>query len=230
VVLDVDRNHPQFGKAQPCPSCTKYVEQSGLKEGEANYDSSSIKGNTEIQQLLRFLIDEYAARPYGFLTLWGDYGTAKSMVAMAITAAATRKRMRARYEHAKEVERNWLRDTTAETSYTEMYRTIQVLVIDEVTTINMKNDWVRSQFSELVDARYRTALEKQSLTIFISQTDPGSVVPGDVFSRLGDGAFYRKWTKQESNQLLVDRWGGLYVPPIVHVTGPDARPYRNPDK
>ncbi len=105
-----------------------------------------------------------------------------------------------------------------------LYRRIRVLAIDEADKINMRSDWTRAAWQELMDDRYRSGLSGATCTLLITQTDPESCMPGDVASRMMDGRFARQWP-QKPNRFTEERGGELWVPGIVHVDGQDMRPY-----
>lgn len=223
-----------MGQVVACPQCSAqdFRASCGLSAAELETTSAQMfvagsQADQDTQRVLRWLADDVVSRPAGWLTLWGSYGTAKTMVAHAVVAGLVRAGIQARYYHAKRLEQGWFDDMRGDTANAVMYRRVRVLVIDEVDKINFKSDWTRGAFSELMDERYRTGLAGTTCTLLISQHDPADAVPGDVASRMADGRFYRQW-KGGKNRHTVSRaeWGpGLWVPGIVHVQGQDMRPY-----
>lgn len=212
-----------------CPRCDNgLAARSGLNEQELATTAASIKGNGDMFALLRWLVGDVLKAPAGWLTLWGAYGTAKTLTAQAIVAGAIRQNIPARFYHARQLEDGWFKDVHGDSSNGQLYREIPLLCIDEIDKANVTNDWVRKGLQELLDTRYRAALAGQSLTILICQVDPAGPMPGDIHSRMSDGRFWREWTGGKPNRYTVEQWGSRYVPGIVHVEGPDQRPMMRP--
>lgn len=234
-VPDVPPGQPGFGKSVRCNRCdTGLGARSGLNEQELRTTAASIRGDNDMVTLLRWLVGDVLAHPTGWLTLYGSYGTAKTLTAQAIVAGMIRQNTPARFYHARQLEQGWFDDVHADSANGQLYRDIPVLCIDEVDKINLASAWVRAGFQELMDTRYRSGLAGRTLTVLICQVEPSEVMPGDVYSRMADGRFWRQWTGKPStqtgkpNQCTVEQWGARYVPGIVHVTGADVRPLMRP--
>jgi len=222
---DAQPGEPGYGKIRRCPRCdTGLAARSGLNEQELRTDAASIKGNHPMPALLRWLIGDVLATPTGWLTLWGSYGTAKTLTAHAIIAGCVQQSIPARFYHARKLEDGWFRDIHGDSANGQLYREIPVLCIDEIDKANLTNDWTRKGMQELLDTRYRSGIAGETLTILICQVDPAEHMPGDIASRMSDGRFYRQWTAKTPNRYTVERWGAQYVPGIVHVVGKDQRP------
>jgi DNA replication protein DnaC len=217
------------GQVAPCPSCgaVDYAAQSGLSGDELATTADSITGKEAIHRMLRWLVGEMVERPTGWITLWGSYGTAKTLAVQAMVAGLVRKGVQARFYHAKRLEQGWFDDIHGDSSNGHMYRRLRVLAIDEADKINTKSDWTRAAFQELMDDRYRSGLAGKTCTIIVTQHDPEQCMPGDVASRMADGRFYRAW-KYKANSFTIERWGDLWVPGIMRVQGQDMRPQMRP--
>lgn len=227
IVPDLPRTDRHFGTAQKCPACEPDVTQRcGLNDAELALSASSIRGSGEMEHMLRRLVSVVAEQPAGWLTLWGSYGTAKTMTVQAIVAELVRRKKPARFIHAKRLEQIWFDDMHNDTAKATSFRDVPVLAIDEMDKCNLKNEWVRQQFQELLDHRYRTAVAGKTLTLFTVQADPVDVLPGDIVSRMGDGRFYRPWPQRCAQ--TVDRWQTTVLPGVVHVQGVDRRPNISP--
>jgi hypothetical protein len=224
-LLDAQPGEPGYGKIRRCPRCDiGLAARSGLNEQELRTDAASIRGNNPMPALLRWLIGDVLERPKGWLTLWGSYGTAKTMTAHAIIAGCVKRGIPARFYHARALEDGWFKDIHGDSANGQLYRDLPVLCIDELDKANLTNDWTRKGLQELLDTRYRSGIAGETLTILICQVDPALHMPGDIASRMSDGRFYRKWTANTPNPYTVERWGAQYVPGIVHVEGKDQRP------
>ncbi len=229
-VPDLQVGDPGFGKAQRCRRCDSgLAPRSGLNDQELRLASADIQGRSDTAVMLRYLVDAIVAQPAGWLVLWGEYGTAKTLAVQAIVASCIRAKLPARFYHARQLEQGWFDDVHADSNHGANYRRIPVLAIDEVDKINLKSDWVRAGFQELMDSRYRAGLNGTQLTLLICQVDPNTVLPGDVVSRINDGRFYRAWTGGP-NQYVINRWDGQYLPGVLHIRGTDARPMMMPQK
>lgn len=223
IVADLPRTAQGFGTAQRCPDCEPDVSSHcGLNDAELALSAASIRGNGEIERTLRQLVAVVADQPAGWLTLWGSYGTAKTLTVQAIVAELVRRKKPARFIHAKRLEQIWFEDMHGDTAKAASFRDVPVLAIDEMDKTNLKSEWVRQQFQELLDHRYRTAVAGKTLTLFTVQSDPAEVLPGDIASRMGDGRFYRPWPQRCA--LTVERWQQVVLPGVIHVAGVDRRP------
>lgn len=228
-LLDVSTDDPQFGKLQPCPDCVvDYGRNCGLSSDERTLTIDSIVGKGDAFVMLRWLANDCVARPGGMVTLWGSWGSAKTMTAQVIVAELVRRRKAAKFIHAKAIEQGWFDDMHAERHDMRSLTTVQTLAIDELDKVNTKSDWVRQQFQLLMDERYRRGVAGELLTVITLNGEPDEVLPGDVASRLGDGRFYRQWTRTEPNAYVVERFGAKALPGVIELKNKDGRPYMRP--
>lgn len=231
-MLDVPTTDKRFGKPQPCPDCAgdNAGQHCGLSGEERSYSADSIQGKGEMSRMLRWLVADCCATPVGMVTLWGKFGTAKSMTVQAVVAQLVRQRKPARFAHAKTIEQRWFDDMHGDTSNAKVFLEAPVLAIDELDKCNLKSDWVRQQFQLLMDTRYRAAVDGAQLTLITLNGRPEDVLPGDIASRLNDGRFYRQWPANAgANKFVVERWGAKALPGVIELVGDDARPYMAPD-
>ena len=221
----------------PCPKCgtQDYAAQSGLSAEELRLTPQMIgsigsQTDRDTQALLRWLVEQVIAHPVGWLTLWGSYGTAKTMAVQAMVAGLVRAGVQGRFYHAKRLEQGWFDDMRGDTANAQLYRRVRVLAIDEADKVNLKSDWTRAAWQELMDDRYRSGLAGKTCTLLICQGDPVECMPGDVASRMADGRFYRAWNGGKNRHAVgKPEWGpGLWVGGIVRVQGQDMRPHIPP--
>lgn len=225
IVPDLAVGTPAYGKAQRCPICNaNYDRVCGLTDAELAYTVDSIAGAGPTTTMLRALAAHIIANPVGMVTLWGTYGTAKTMAVQIVVAALVRNRTAARFYHAKQIEQGWFDDHDNDRMNAQTYLHTPVLAIDELDKVNTKNDWVRQQFQALLDYRYRMACAGRQLTLITLNGDPAQVMPGDIASRLADGRFARPWPADVPGPVI-ERHGDRLLPGIVPVGGKDARPY-----
>ena len=225
------------GQVVACSKCNAvdYAAQSGLTEDELRLNANSIgilgsQMDKGAQQILRWLVGDVIANPAGWITLWGSYGTAKTLAIQAMVAGLVRKGLAARFYHAKRLEQGWFDDMHGDTANATLYSRVRVLAIDEAHTVNLKSDWTRAKWQELMDNRYRSGLAGTTLTLLICQQEPHQCMPGDVASRMADGRFYRPWPGAGNCQTVQRAdWGaGHFLPGIIHVQGQDMRPHMPP--
>ena len=231
IVPDLRPGATDYGRAVRCRCNAGVADNCGLNEQERGLSADAILGNGPMVQVLRYLVSHAVANPVGWITLWGDYGVAKTLAAQAIVAQLVKAGRSARFYHARQLEQGWFSDVRGDTANAELYRRLPALVIDELDKINVTNDWTRHGLQELLDTRYRAAVAGQSLTVLICQVDPNVAMPGDVASRMADGRFYRPWPGDAGARvpdafrgILIERNGALWVPGVLRVTGKDARP------
>ena len=222
---DLPLGAPGYGRAVRCTCNAGVAEFCGLNDQERELSADAIfdLGSASMTAVLRHLVKFITANPAGWLTLWGEYGTAKTLTAQAIIAELVKAGQSARFYHARQLESGWFSDVRGDTANAELYRRLPVLAIDEIDKINTTNDWVRHGLQELLDTRYRGGVAGTQLTILICQVDPAVAMPGDIYSRMNDGRFMRPWAG-ERNPHVVARHGALWVPGVVKVVGKDARP------
>lgn len=227
IVPDLPLGAPGYGRAVRCGCNTGVAEFCGLNEQERELSAEDIAeitpGGRDMVAVLRHLVHFITANPSGWLTLWGEYGTAKTLTAQAIVAQLVKAGRSARFYHARQLESGWFSDVRGDTANAELYRRLPILAIDEIDKINTTNEWVRHGLQELLDTRYRGGVAGTQLTILICQVDPAIAMPGDILSRMSDGRFARPWAGPRNPHVVASE-GALWVPGIVKVVGKDARP------
>ena len=229
IVPDLQPKDPGFGKARRCPVCgIDYSDRCGLNEQERQYTAKSISGRGDTETALRYLVDAITAKPAGWLTLYGAYGTAKTLTVQAIIAGLVRAKKVAKFVRASEIEQAWFDDLHSDSDKRKLFLELPALAIDELDKVNLRNDWIRERFQELMDLRYRSGIAGETLTLITLQGEPSAHLPGDIASRINDGRFSRLWTGGR-NSLVIDRWGEKVLPGCLHIEGADARPNMAPD-
>lgn len=234
VIPDLPAHDPRFGKAVRCPRCgaQNIAAVCGLNERERSLTVAAIKGRKPEANLLRGLAAGLIDRPHGWLTLWGAYGNAKSMFAQIVVAELVRRGVESRFARALDVEQAFFSDAKADTNNLPRFRDVAVLVLDEAEKVNYRSEWTRAHWQALLDARYRTALAGQTLTLFTMNADPAGdagSIPGDILSRMGDGRFCRPAFDGVPPAYTIRRWGETVIPAVLHLGGDDARPYIKPE-
>jgi hypothetical protein len=215
----------------PCPRCADLFAMSKLPDtdrGKSFADIVELPGDEKRKQFsLKWAGQRLLDLKYGFATLYGNYGTAKTLFGQIVVAEACRRRLRARYILGKDLERKLFEEfdrnrneERAKPALDDPFSIVsrfQVLVIDECQMINWKSDWVAAEIMRLIEMRHAGAVEQAKLTILIGQTHPLRWGPeqnvGALLSRTLDGRFALPWPKQEPTPpCLLER-------PCVSCTG-----------
>ena len=208
VRFDLPREHPQFGKLQPCPNMDIDVDLPGkarlygLSKHERALDWTAVlplEGSNAVEavDIVRRVIE----RGYGWVYLWGDYGVAKSLILQIATAVSLRSGKDASYIRMAEI-LDHLRDGFDEGDYSsrmEWWLSVPILCIDEFERVN-ETGWAENRRFVLMDNRYVNAGRRESVTIMAGNKNP-STFDGYLWDRIQDGRFH-----------------------VVKVTGESARP------
>lgn len=222
--LLVDEAHPS-GAVRPCPRCHDFLSRSRLNVAEQQTKVGDIRG-TGSATVLRVAAQAIMGDPWGFFTVWGEPGSAKSLLLFAVVAGLCKKGVKALYYHAGDLQQALYRDIQNEDSdYLGAFMHAPALAIDELDKFNM-TDWSLKRLQTLLDYRYRSSIGRHdNLTLFASNRDPAAVeagkawLPDDILSRLRDGRFNRPVDAVGLPAELKET-----IPAIYHVVAPDMRP------
>lgn len=214
---------------------------SGLRGDERNLSINDIKPIPGTNaNVLRFLAEDILEDPYGWLTLWGGPGIAKSLVLQSVVAEFIRGGVEARYVHAKDLEETMFKDQDGK-SHWELWHRTTVLAIDELDDLNFSSDWVRAKLDTLLDTRYRDAVSGDTSTLMATQYDPEgrnlrgengtfipqpTLIPEKIVSRMKDGRFNRAWdeeTRGPAPEQSITRHGVIVIPGLLQAKGQDMR-------
>jgi DNA replication protein DnaC len=207
VRYDVPVEHPSFGKPIPCANpvhqparLERLAAVSGLHGDDLNISLDDIRldpGNRDMVTAAREVLDDY----YGWIYLWGGPGNAKTVVLKAMINAANQAgRGPAMYTSFTTLV-NWMRDSFREQKakdadpfanmgYIERFERIKAipfLAIDEMDKARSTEFADEFRFSFL-DERYQQALRGETVTVFASNSSPGSLPPA-LMDRVRDGRF-----------------------------------------
>lgn len=208
VRLDLPRDHPRFGKLQPCPNMDIDVDLPakarlyGLSKKERELDWSDVlplDGSNAVAAagIVRTVVE----RGYGWVYLWGDYGVAKSLILQVAAAVNLRKGKDASYVRMAEILDNLMGgfDAGDYSSRVDWWQSVPMLCVDEFERVN-ETPWAGVRRFVLMDNRYVFAGRRESVTLMAGNKDP-STFDGYLWDRINDGRFH-----------------------VVHVTGESARP------
>jgi len=135
----------------------------------------------------------FLKEPFGFLTLWGGPGNAKTMALQAVVNDLLNCRRSAVYVTAFDLisfirsafdgQRNVMNDNAYERLL--RFERVDVLAIDEFDKLRV-TDWVMEQLTDLIDRRYRGGISGLSGTLIAMNSDPKEQNEW-IASRLFDG-------------------------------------------
>lgn len=205
--------HPMFGKVLPCPDCSMAApvlsepDEYGLLPADralvwqsvvSGLDSSIDRAVAAVKTML--------ARGYGWVYLWGGYGTAKTTILKIAVAEALRSGEFAVYLSMADMmdsirEAYDLKSPQAEAARKiRWFSTLPVLAIDELEKTK-STEFVDERRFQILNARYEAATRQAyGVTLLAANVPPGDL-PGALASRVGDGRFA-----------------------VVHITAKDMRP------
>jgi len=191
---DFPVGHPQFGKLQPCPEMDlesvmpAYAAKFGLTKAERGltWDDVLPLGNAaEAANRVAYVIE----RGYGWVYLWGSYGTAKTLILQIATAYALREGREAAYVRMADILDN-LRQGISDSSTgqrLEWWQGLPLLCIDEFERVN-ETGYADEKRFQLMDQRYVSACRMESVTLIAGNADP-SRFDGYLWDRIRDGRF-----------------------------------------
>jgi len=201
--LDVEPGHDQFGKLVRC-SCkanedaVRLQRLSGLTDAERMLRLGDIKtdGRPMTQAMVQACGD-FLLSPFGFLTIHGTSGNAKSVALQASVNALVSIGVEAVYITAFDLISyireafNEKREIKSESAYDRIVRfgTVSFLAIDELDKINV-TQWVQEQLTDLIDRRYRLGQDGRAGTMIAMNGDPQDL-PMWIYSRMSQGVIVR---------------------------------------
>ena len=197
----VRRNVPlhsaEFGKLLPCPNSDpfkRYGFISGLVDEDKNtHWDSVIETSPDVVKAIA-AIKSTLQRGYGWVTLWGECGLAKTkMLKIAIAEYIREQRQPASYANMLDII-NHMRsayDTNNPNGESEkrldLWSGLRVLAIDEFEKVN-ETDFATSKRFSLMDRRYEEACRMKSITLIATNKNP-AMFDSYLFDRIRDGRF-----------------------------------------
>lgn len=228
------------GKAIACPLCANFLASSRLGEKEQENQLTAIQPLAPIHAVGVHMAQGLLADRGGWLTLWGNYGSGKSLILTALVADACRSGTLGRYYTGMDILAVFQRDFASQDDRAseagkgmnlDFLSRIPVLAIDELTGFHTSSDWFARHFVELLDRRHRSA--DHLVTILALNPNPADWCNGPgaawgisgpaILSRMNDGRFCRDWPAG------LQRPPGLknspIIPGVLRFDAPDVRPH-----
>lgn len=216
---DVSIGHPGFGTLVPCQcqadeirrrEIARLSQVSGLlpEELALRLDDVAVEPRDAIvaktlpaEELVERqdtvamleLAHRFIEQPWGFLTLHGPYGNAKTLILQAVVnefreqrgVTGTYVRMHDLLDY---IRAGYASDTQngARARY-ERLKSLPILAIDEFDAARM-TDFAYEFRTAFLDDRYRLAATRRAHTLFAMNGNPAEL-PGDLYDRMRDGRF-----------------------------------------
>jgi DNA replication protein DnaC len=162
----------------------------GLSKSERNLDWNNLLplegSNARVaEKVVRKVLD----RGYGWVYLWGEYGTAKSLILQIATSVSLQTGKEASYVRMAEILdhiRAGFNEGNA-SKRLDWWEAVPVLCVDEFERVH-ETDWAGEKRFVLMDNRYVSACRRESVTIIAGNADP-SKLDGYLWDRINDGRF-----------------------------------------
>lgn len=215
VRQDLQPGHPDFGKLMPCPACgggsvQVIPDDNGLLPAERGLTWADLFENSPEIRTAKDHVKEVLERGYGWVYVFGAYGTAKTTMLKIAIAESQRGGLGAAYTRMPDFLDNirlaFDKENPQEDAARRLWRWshMNVLALDEVEKIN-ETDFVKERRFQLLDDRYQLATREQAgVTLLAGNVKPELLDPA-IASRVRDGRFE-----------------------VIHLTAKDARPLMRP--
>lgn len=197
---DVPLGDPRFGKLIRCgckanEDAKRLQRLSGLTDFERSQTLDHIETEDRPGTMAMVMhCKRFIKFPNTMLTLWGGSGNAKSMAlqsvvnhfvddhveAIYITAFDLISYIRAAFQKSSGNDLT-IKDDSAYQRLAQFER-VRILAIDEFDKVRV-TDWVQEQLTDLVDRRYRLAMDERAGTLIAMNDDPRNL-PSWMYSRL----------------------------------------------
>ena len=197
VSTDVPVSHPQFGRALICDCQAEAAsrrEAARLQAQSALHgDELALRWRTARQTpgllLMRDAITRALARRWGWVYIYGAVGTGKSHALRTAVAECLSQQLPAVYARWDAV-LDHIRGGYSEGNYDERvdrWQSCGILALDEIGRARA-TDWAQEIAHKILDARYRAATYRRSVTIFSGNSAPDEFELA-LASRFNDGRF-----------------------------------------
>ena len=201
--VDVPESDNRFGKMIRCgckarEDAERLQRLSGLTDSERSLRLADIKtaGRPQTLEMVQSCAD-FLLSPFGFLTVHGTSGNAKSVALQACVNALVEVGVEAVYITAFDLI-GYIRDAFDDkhevkslSAYDRIVRfgTVSFLAIDELDKLKI-SDWVTEQLTDLIDRRYRLGQDGKAGTMIAMNGDPQDL-PMWIYSRMSQGVIVR---------------------------------------
>lgn len=214
--LEVPRDHPKFGRLEPCGECNQATVtlECGLREHERGVRLDGIEADPGSDTAaMVYAARRFVERPVGFLSIHGTYGNAKTLALQGIVNYCVEAGIEARYVTGHEISlylREAFDPSVLETDVGRIAKLarIPVLCIDEFDKLQ-DTPYVMAMQQHLVNERYRNA--DQRGTVFAWNGTLRSLPWPAVVSRMQEFCVVSN-LDADLRPMLGERVGSLYHP------------------
>lgn len=194
---DVPWTHPLFGKLDLCPNVDRwdlpYARRFGITKDEyKRMDWGSLIDVGDTKAAAR-AIQRVLHKKHGWVYIWGSNGLAKTLMLKIAVARWLREEHEGAYARMAEI-LDHLRaaynddgGAPASEERLDWWATVPLLCIDEFDRLR-QTEFADERRFLLMDKRYESALNRESVTILASEVAP-SQLPGYLADRVYDGRF-----------------------------------------
>ena len=195
---DVPVGHPQFGRNIRCgckraEDVARLQRLSGLTASEQAVRLDDIVAAGSGTKAMVSAAREFVKNPYGFLTIHGTTGNAKTTVLQGVVNELVDGGVEAVYVTAFDLlgyirkAFNASKDIVNLDAHDRLKRleVVRVLCIDELDKVRW-TEFVEEQITDLIDARYRLGIDFSVGTVIAMNADP-ETLPSWIYRRLRDG-------------------------------------------
>lgn len=212
VRAELPADHPLFGRLFPCPDCMQrgvgQSDEYGLLPADRSLSWDDISSVDPSIDEAKAAVKALVARGYGWLYLWGGYGTAKTaLLKVAVAECLRNQAAQAVYMRMADLMDDIRTAYDANKPQVELqtklrwYSSLPLLAIDEFEKV-YDTGFVEERRFQVLDSRYETATRQEYGITLMAANVPPEKLPGAIASRVKD-----------------ERFG------VVHITAKDRRPY-----
>lgn len=201
VRYDLPPTDPRFGKLQRCPckaleDAERLQRLSGLTPAERALRLSDIvtQGRPGTALMIS-AVGRFLDHPYGFLTIHGSSGNAKTAAMQATVNHLIEVGIQAVYvtafdliSYIQQAYDETTKDIKSQSAYERLltFASVPFLAVDELDKVKW-TEWVEMQVTDLIDRRYRLGEDRQAGTMISMNKDPRETLPMWIYSRLTIG-------------------------------------------
>lgn len=192
------KDHPMFGQIFPCPDCSQKIVTSPDKYGLLPADrvltwDDVYSLHPSIDQA-KEVVKAAIGQGYGWVYLWGGYGTAKTTILKAAVAEYLREGAQASYLRMADLMDEIRLAYDAGNPQVELQAKLKwfvglpLLAVDEAEKIH-ETGFVEERRFQILDARYEAATRSQVGVTLLSANVAPDKLPPAIKSRVMDTRF-----------------------------------------
>jgi hypothetical protein len=195
---DYPLDHPLYGKLMPCPKCATrnggFVDEYGLLPADRGLTWDDTIDLNQAVTSAKSAVVKMLERGWGWVYLYGGYGTAKTQILKTAIAEANRAGTHAVYSRMADLfdEIRLAYDAKdpqgALVKRLNWYGSVGVLALDEIEKV-AETPFVTERRFQILDRRYEAAVSQKYGVTIIAGNVPPSELDGALASRVNDARF-----------------------------------------